>query len=62
VLSRQHAELLRLLFQGLPPDTVARHLRTSERTVRRRSKAFCDRPGAGALMAAVVRAAHRGLI
>lgn len=62
MLSRQDVELLRLLSQGLPLDAVARHLRTSERTVRRRSKAICDRLGVGAPIAAVVWAAHRGLI
>jgi DNA-binding NarL/FixJ family response regulator len=62
MLSRQDVELLRLLAQGLPLDAVARRLRTSERTVRRRTKAICDRLGVGAPIAAVVWAAHRGLL
>jgi DNA-binding NarL/FixJ family response regulator len=44
-LSRQDVELLRLLAGGLPLDAVARRLNTSERTVRRRVKAICDRLG-----------------
>ena len=61
-LSHQDVELLRLLAQGLPLGSVARRMRTSERTVRRRSKAICDRLGVGAPIVAVVWAAHRGLI
>ena len=42
-LTHQEVELLQLLGQGLPLGTVARRLRTSERTVRRRTKAICER-------------------
>jgi DNA-binding NarL/FixJ family response regulator len=62
ILNHQEVELLRLLAQGLPTDAVARRLRTSERTVRRRTRAICDRIGVGAPIAAVAWAAHRGLI
>ncbi len=61
-LSAEEVELLRLLGQGLPLGTVARRLRTSERTVRRRTKAICDRMGVDFPIQAVVWAAQRGLI
>lgn len=61
-LSRQDVELLRLLASGLPMDAVARHMNTSERTVRRRVKAICDRHGFGASIQAIVWAARQGLV
>lgn len=61
-LSHDDLELLRLLARGLPLNTVARRLRTSERTVRRRAKGICDRLGMGAPIEAVVWAAKRGLL
>ncbi len=61
-LSRQDVELLGLLARGLPLDAVARRLNTSERTVRRRVKAICDRLGVGASIQAVVWAARQGLV
>lgn len=61
-LSRQDVELLRLLAQGLPLCSVARRLRTSERTVRRRTKAICERLGVSTSIQAVVWAAQRGLL
>jgi DNA-binding NarL/FixJ family response regulator len=61
-LSRQDVELLRLLAQGLPLGSVARRMRTSERTVRRRTRAICNRLGVRASIQAVVWAAHRGLL
>jgi DNA-binding NarL/FixJ family response regulator len=54
--------LLALLAQGLPLDTVARRLHTSERTIRRRSRAICDRLGVPAPITAVLWAARRGLL
>lgn len=62
LLSRDDLALLRLLAQGLPLDVVARHMRTSDRTVRRRAKGICDRLGVGAPIEAVVWAAKRGLL
>jgi DNA-binding NarL/FixJ family response regulator len=61
-LSSQDVELLRLLAQGLPLGSVARRLRTSERTVRRRTRAICHRLGVGASIQAVVWAAQEGLL
>jgi len=61
-LSHQDVELLGLLAGGLPLDAVARRMNTSERTVRRRVRAICDRLGFTSSIQAVVWAAHRGLI
>jgi DNA-binding NarL/FixJ family response regulator len=61
-LSRQDVELLGLLARGMPLDAVARRLNTSERTVRRRIKAICDRLGVRASIQAVVWAARQGLV
>jgi DNA-binding NarL/FixJ family response regulator len=61
-LSSQDVELLRLLAQGLPLGSLAWRLRTSERTVRRRTRAICNRLGVGASIQAVVWAAHEGLL
>jgi DNA-binding NarL/FixJ family response regulator len=61
-LTSQELELLRLLAGGLPLDAVARRLHTSERTVRRRVRAICDRLGCGSSIQAIVWAARRGLI
>jgi DNA-binding NarL/FixJ family response regulator len=61
-LSCQEVALLGLLAQGLPLDVVARRLRVSERTVRRRTRDICDRLGVGAPIQAVVWAARRGML
>jgi DNA-binding NarL/FixJ family response regulator len=61
-LSRQDVELLKLIAGGLPLDAVARRMNTSERTVRRRVKAICDRLGFTSSIEAVVWAARRGLV
>jgi len=61
-LSDTDVELLRLLARGLPMDSVARRLDTSERTVRRRTRAICARLGVAAPIQAVVWAAQRGLL
>jgi DNA-binding NarL/FixJ family response regulator len=61
-LNAEDLELLRLLACGLPLDAVARRMHTSERTVRRRLKAICDRLGFGASIQAVVWAARQGLV
>jgi DNA-binding NarL/FixJ family response regulator len=61
-VSGDDVELLRLLADGLPLDSVARRLATSERTVRRRTRLVCDRIGVAAPIQAVVWAVRRGLI
>ncbi|MEV4202386.1 helix-turn-helix domain-containing protein [Micromonospora globbae] len=62
VLDEEDLRLLRLLAAGLPVETVARRLGLSERTVRRRVRAVCDRLGVTAPIQAVVWAARRGLL
>ncbi|HEY5019250.1 MAG TPA: helix-turn-helix domain-containing protein [Streptosporangiaceae bacterium] len=61
-LSDDDVVLLKLLADGLPIEAVARRMRTSERTVRRRTRQICDRLQVGAPIQAVVWAAHRGVL
>jgi DNA-binding NarL/FixJ family response regulator len=61
-LSSQDVELLSLLAGGLPLDAVARRVNTSERTVRRRVRAICDRLGFSSTIEAVAWAARQGLV
>jgi DNA-binding NarL/FixJ family response regulator len=61
-LSRQDVELLSLIARGLPLEAVARRTNTSERTVRRRIKAICDRLEFSSSIQAVVWAARQGLV
>jgi DNA-binding NarL/FixJ family response regulator len=55
-------ELLGMLADGALLGAVARRLRTSERTVRRRIRNICDLLGVDAPIQAVVWAARRGLL
>jgi DNA-binding NarL/FixJ family response regulator len=61
-LDHEDLELLRLLADGALLGAVARRLRTSERTVRRRIRSICNRLGVDAPIQAVVWAARRGLL
>lgn len=61
-LAREDLDLLELLAEGLPLSTIARRLEMSDRTVRRRLRAICDRLGVTAPIQAVVWAARRGLL
>lgn len=61
-ISHNDLQLLRLLATGLPVESVARRLDLSERTVRRRTRAACDRLGFGTAVEAIVWAARRGLL
>ena len=62
VLGQEDVELLSLLAEGLPTEVVARRLDLSDRTVRRRTRAICDRLGVSAPVQAIVWAARRGLL
>jgi DNA-binding NarL/FixJ family response regulator len=61
-LADDEVKVLALLAEGLPLDAVARRLNMSERTIRRRVKAICDRLGVPAAITAVAWAAKRGLL
>jgi DNA-binding NarL/FixJ family response regulator len=61
-LERAELDLLALLAEGLPVDTIARRLDLSDRTVRRRLRSICDRLGFATPIQAVVWAARRGLV
>jgi DNA-binding NarL/FixJ family response regulator len=61
-LTREDIELLALLAGGLPLEAIARRVNASERTVRRRVKAICDRLGFSSTIQAVAWAARRGLV
>lgn len=61
-LDPDETELLRLLAEGLVLDAVARRLAVSERTVRRRIRALCDRFGVDTPVQVVVIAARHGVL
>jgi DNA-binding NarL/FixJ family response regulator len=61
-LDDQEIELIRLLAEGLTTDRIARRLRISERTVRRRTRALCDRVGVPTAVQVVVWAARNGML
>ena len=61
-LDEEETELVRLLAEGLVLDAVARRLSVSERTVRRRIRALCDRFGVDTPVQVVVIAARSGLL
>jgi DNA-binding NarL/FixJ family response regulator len=62
VLTKDELTLLALLSHGMSTDRVARRLGLSERTVRRRIRAICDRLGVATPVEAVVWAARRQLV
>lgn len=61
-LSCDDLELLRLLAGGLSLESVSRRMEISERTVRRRLRALCDRLGVDTPIEAIVWAVRRGMI
>jgi DNA-binding NarL/FixJ family response regulator len=62
VFSPSELALVALLAEGYCLDAIARHLALSERTVRRRSRALCDRLGVSSTVQVVAWAARRRLI
>lgn len=62
LVSGEDLQLIALYAEGLPIDVIARRLNLSDRTVRRRSRALCDRLGARATIQVVAWAARRRLI
>jgi DNA-binding NarL/FixJ family response regulator len=61
-LDDEELAIVRLLAEGLVLDAIARRLAVSERTVRRRIRALCDRFGVDTPVQVVVIAAHRGVL
>jgi DNA-binding NarL/FixJ family response regulator len=61
-LDDEELAILRLLAEGLVLDAIARRLAVSERTVRRRIRALCDRFGVDTPVQVVVIAAHCGVL
>lgn len=61
-LGEEECRLLELLAEGLPLEAVARRLNLSERTVRRRTRALCDRIGVPNAVQAVVWAVRAGIL
>jgi DNA-binding NarL/FixJ family response regulator len=61
-LDAEEMELARLLAEGLVLDAVARRLRVSERTVRRRIRTLCDRFGVDTPVQVVVILARNGVL
>lgn len=60
--SAEDLHLLRLLAEGMTVGAIGRRLDASERTVRRRVRAVCDRLGVDTAIQAVVWAAKRGVL
>ena len=61
-LDADETELIRLYAEGVVNEVVARQLRVSERTVRRRIRALCDRFGVQTPVQLVVIAARQGVL
>lgn len=61
-LAHDDVRLLTLMSRGLSIDVIGRRLNMSDRTVRRRTRAICDRLGVRTSIEAVVWAARRGLL
>jgi DNA-binding NarL/FixJ family response regulator len=61
-LDADELRLLRLLSEGLPLEAVARQMYLSDRTVRRRTRAICERLQVSTPIEAVVWAVRRRLL
>jgi DNA-binding NarL/FixJ family response regulator len=62
VLDDEELALIRLLADGLVLEAIARRLALSERTVRRRIRALCDRFEVNTPVQVVVIAARQGIV
>ncbi|PSK97510.1 regulatory LuxR family protein [Haloactinopolyspora alba] len=62
VFSADELTLISLFADGLCIEAIARRLDLSDRTVRRRSRALCDRLGVSSTIQVVAWAARRQLI
>lgn len=62
VLDDEEIAIVRLLADGVVLEAIARRLALSERTVRRRIRALCDRFGVDTPVQVVVLAARNGLL
>ena len=58
----EELQLLRLVAEGLPSEAIARRMSLSERTVRRRLRALCDRLKMDAPVQVVVWAVRHGVL
>ena len=54
--------IIRLLAEGIVLDAIARRLSLSERTLRRRLRALCDRVGVDSPVQVLVLAVRQGLL
>ena len=62
VLADDELEVLRLMAEGLTVEAVARKLEVSERTVRRKARAACDRVEVDTTVEAIVWAVRHRLL
>jgi DNA-binding NarL/FixJ family response regulator len=62
VLDDEERAIVQLFANGLVLDAIARRLSLSERTVRRRIRALCDRLGVHTPVQVVVLAARQGVL
>ena len=62
LFSREELSLISLFADGLCIEAIARRLDLSDRTIRRRSRALCDRLGVVSTIQVVAWAARRKLI
>ena len=62
VLDAEELRILRLLSEGLPLEAVARRMYLSDRTIRRRIRAICERLKVSTPIEAVVWAVRHRLV